>query len=85
MAAGGPERLPRGDGRVIHRQIEREGVSTHVVYGLELIERCLARMALMVDTMGPRAGRSAEAAVAPCTRLFARLASWCMTTAACAT
>ena len=35
----------------IHRLIEREGVSTHVVYGLEVIERCLARMSAMVDVM----------------------------------
>jgi site-specific recombinase len=44
----------------IHRRIEREGVSTHVVYGLEVIERCLARMAAMVDVMmepSPRAVR----------------------------
>jgi site-specific recombinase len=35
----------------IHRRIERDGVSTHVVYGVELIERCLARMAAMIDVM----------------------------------
>jgi site-specific recombinase len=43
----------------IHVLIERAGVSTHVVYGLEVIERCLARMSAMVDVMaaapsGPR-------------------------------
>lgn len=40
----------------IHRRLEREGVSTHVVYGLELIERCLARMSAMVDVMTAPAG-----------------------------
>jgi site-specific recombinase len=35
----------------IHHLIEREGVSTHVVYGLEVIERCLVRMSAMVDVM----------------------------------
>jgi site-specific recombinase len=35
----------------IHQRLEREGVSTHVVYGLEVIERCLARMAAMIDVM----------------------------------
>jgi site-specific recombinase len=35
----------------IHRRIEREGVSTQVVYGLEVIERCLTRMSAMVDVM----------------------------------
>jgi site-specific recombinase len=35
----------------IHRLVERDGVSTHVVYGLEVIERCLARMSAMVDVM----------------------------------
>jgi site-specific recombinase len=35
----------------IHRRLEREGVSTDVVYGLEVIERCLARMTIMVDVM----------------------------------
>ena len=36
---------------VIHQRLEREGVSTDVVYGLEVIERCLTRMAAMVDIM----------------------------------
>jgi site-specific recombinase len=44
----------------INRRIEREGVSTHVVYGVEVIERCLARMSAMVDvmTMPPGTPRS---------------------------
>ena len=35
----------------IQRRLEREGVSTHVVYGIEVIERCLTRMAAMVDVL----------------------------------
>ena len=38
----------------INRRLERDGVSTHVVYGLEVIERCLERMALMVEIMVAR-------------------------------
>lgn len=55
----------------IHRQIEREGVSTHVVYGLEVIERCLTRMATMVDVMAAPTGREAATALH---RLLARVA-----------
>jgi len=40
----------------IRQRIEREGVSTHVVYGMELIERCLARMTAMVDIMSAQEG-----------------------------
>jgi site-specific recombinase len=35
----------------VHRRLEREGVSTHVVYGVEVIERCLDRMEAMVAVM----------------------------------
>jgi site-specific recombinase len=35
----------------IRTRLEREGVSTDVVYGLEVVERCLARMASMIDVM----------------------------------
>jgi site-specific recombinase len=46
----------------IHRRLEREGVSTDVVYGLEVVERSLARMAAMVDLMiAPDAARFAAA------------------------
>ena len=55
----------------IHLRIEREGVSTHVVYGLEVIDRCLTRMAMMVDVMAAPAGREAATALH---RLLARLA-----------
>ncbi|HOC42703.1 MAG TPA: hypothetical protein PKJ99_06750 [Thermoanaerobaculales bacterium] len=55
----------------IHDRIEREGVSTHVVYGMEVIERCLARMELMVDVMAAPGERQAATALH---RLLARLA-----------
>jgi site-specific recombinase len=47
----------------IHRRIEREGVSTHVVYGLEVIERCLLRMEAMVDVMAGEPGAPPPAAL----------------------
>jgi site-specific recombinase len=40
----------------VNRRIEREGVSTHVVYGVEVIERCLARMDAMVELMTAPSG-----------------------------
>lgn len=40
----------------VNRRIEREGVSTHVVYGVEVIERCLARMGAMVELMASPSG-----------------------------
>jgi site-specific recombinase len=41
---------------VIHQRLERDGVSTDVVYGLEVIERCLTRMGAMVAVMAAPAG-----------------------------
>jgi site-specific recombinase len=41
----------RGELAEVQRRLEREGVSTHVVYGVEVIERCLTRMEAMVDVM----------------------------------
>lgn len=46
----------------IHHLIEREGVSTHVVYGLEVIERCLARMTAMIEVMVAQPQAAATAA-----------------------
>ena len=40
----------------IHQHLEREGVSTDIVYGLEVIERCLARMDAMVAVMAAPSG-----------------------------
>jgi site-specific recombinase len=40
----------------IHQRLEREGVSTDVVYGLEVIERCLGRMTAMVAVMAAPSG-----------------------------
>lgn len=35
----------------IHRRLETEGVSTGIIYGLEVLERCLRRMEQMVDVL----------------------------------
>ena len=47
----------------VNRRLEREGVSSHVVYGVEVIERCLSRMAAMVDLMTAPSGTGAVEAV----------------------
>lgn len=56
----------------IHACLERDGVSTDMVYGMEVIERCLGRMSAMVDVMVASPGAPAHAAVL---RLFAGLAT----------
>ena len=48
-------RLPGGAGR-IERRLEIEGVSVDIVYGLEVIERCLLRMERMVGTLAAAPG-----------------------------
>ena len=45
--------MPEGT-RAIQRHLENAGVSVDVVFGLEVIERCLTRMALMADFRPPR-------------------------------
>src|SRR5690606_21947560 len=40
----------------ISRRLESEGVSVDIVYGLDVIERCLARMEAMVEVMVARPG-----------------------------
>lgn len=40
----------------VQRHLAREGVSTDVVYGVEVIERCLARMQAMADVMAAPSG-----------------------------
>ena len=40
----------------IHQHLAREGVSTDVVYGMEVIERCLARMNAMAAVMATPSG-----------------------------
>lgn len=40
----------------IHRHLERDGVSTDVVYGMEVIERCLTRMTAMIAIMSAPSG-----------------------------
>jgi site-specific recombinase len=56
----------------VHRRIELDGVSTHVVYGLEVVERCLTRMEAMVDLMTAPTRRESAAALH---RLLATLAA----------
>lgn len=46
----------------IHRRLETDGVSTRMVFGLEVLERCLRRMEQIVDVMA--AGSEAEGAAA---------------------
>lgn len=50
----------RKERRVIQRHLEDAGVSVDVVFGLEVIDRCLTRTALMADVMeeGPGPERS---------------------------
>ena len=57
--------------KVIQRHLERAGVSVDVVFGLEVIERCLTRTALMADIMEAPAGAERSRALQ---RLLARLA-----------
>lgn len=50
----------RKEVRAIQRRLEEAGVSVDVVFGLEVIDRCLTRTALMADviTLGPGPDRS---------------------------
>ncbi|MCL4810076.1 MAG: hypothetical protein KJ062_20140, partial [Thermoanaerobaculia bacterium] len=52
----------RKECRVIHRHLEDAGVSVDVVFGLQVIDRCLTRTALMADVMeeppGPERSRA---------------------------
>jgi site-specific recombinase len=47
----------------IRQCLEREGVSTHVVYGLEVIERCLARMTAMLAIIAAPSGEPSPEAL----------------------
>jgi len=55
----------------IHRQLEGEGVSTGIVFGLEVLERCLRRMEQVVDV---RVAGSGAARAAAFHRLLAQVA-----------
>jgi site-specific recombinase len=54
----------------VHRRLETGGVSVDIVFGLEVIDRCLSRMSLMVEVMEAPPGEVRSAAVH---RLLARL------------
>jgi site-specific recombinase len=40
----------------VHRRLESEGVSIDIVFGLEVIDRCLTRLSLMLEVMEAPAG-----------------------------
>lgn len=62
----------RKETRAVQRHLENAGVSVRIVFDLEVIERCLTRMALMADVLeavpGVEMSRAAH-------RLFVRLAT----------
>ncbi|HUF19368.1 MAG TPA: hypothetical protein VMP00_01320, partial [Burkholderiales bacterium] len=47
----------------IHRRLESEGVSIDIVYGMDVIERCLTRMGFMVAIMAAQPGTERSAAI----------------------
>ena len=60
----------RGHMAEVRRRLEAEGVSVDIVFGLEVIDRCLSRMSLMLELMETPAGDARHAAVH---RLLGRL------------
>ncbi|HYN43566.1 MAG TPA: hypothetical protein VE129_17445 [Thermoanaerobaculia bacterium] len=60
----------RKEARVIQKHLEDSGVSIDVVFGLQVIDRCLTRTAQMADVMGAAEGPDRSRAVH---RLLARL------------
>ena len=60
----------RKEVRVIQRHLEASGVSVDVVFGLEVIDRCLTRTALMADVIQEATGPERSRAIH---RLFSRL------------
>lgn len=63
----------RKEVRVITRHLEDAGVSVDIVFGLEVIDRCLTRAALTADVMAAPAGPEQSRAIL---RLLARLARY---------
>jgi len=61
----------RKETRAVQRDLEGSGVSVQIVFDLEVIERCLTRMALMADVLDAAPGVETSRAVH---RLLARLA-----------
>ncbi|MFN7986719.1 MAG: gliding motility protein [Thermoanaerobaculia bacterium] len=60
----------RKECRVVQQRLEESGVSVHVVFGLEVIDRCLTRTALMAEVMTTADGPDRSRAVH---RLLSRL------------
>lgn len=54
----------------VHRRLETGGVSVDIVFGLEVIDRCLSRMSLMLEVMEAAPGEPRAAAIH---RLLGRL------------
>ncbi len=57
----------------VHRRLDNEGVSVDIVYSLEILERALTRMALMVEILNEPAGFRRSATIH---RLLTRLADF---------
>ncbi len=62
----------RKEARAVQRHLESAGVSVRIVFDLEVIERCLTRMALMADVLEAAAGLETSRAAH---RLLVRLAA----------
>ena len=62
----------RKETRTVQKQLEETGVSIHIVFDLEVVERCLTRMALMADVIDAAPGIETSRAVH---RLAVRLAT----------
>lgn len=62
----------RKETRAVQRHLENTGVSVRIVFDLEVIERCLTRMALMADVIEAAPGIETSRAAH---RLFVRLAT----------
>ncbi|HEY3351155.1 MAG TPA: gliding motility protein [Thermoanaerobaculia bacterium] len=62
----------RKETRAVQRHLENAGVSVRIVFDLEVIERCLTRMALMADVIEAAPGIETSRAAH---RLFVRLAT----------
>ena len=62
----------RKETRAVQRHLENAGVSVRIVFDLEVLERCLTRMALMADVLEAAPGLETSRAAH---RLFVRLAT----------
>ena len=62
----------RKEARAVQKHLEDAGVSVQIVFDLEVLERCLTRMALMADVLEAAPGLETSRAIH---RLVARLAT----------